>query len=437
MRMQRIIVAGAGLAGCEAAWQLAIRGIGVDLWEMRPQVKSPAHKTDGFAELVCSNSLGTIKPERAPGILKQEMSQLGSLILDAAHSTKVKAGDALAVDRHNFSNFINKKLEENPNINIIRRELTSLPVEPTIIATGPLTSATLFNAIQDKIEIPYLYFHDAIAPIVEKNSIDYSKTFFQNRRDPGSAGDYLNCPMNRDEYINFVEILQNAETIELKDFEKAKYFSGCMPVEALAKKGLNTLRFGPLKPVGLEPPPPLNPSPYAVVQLRQEKVVNDAFNMVGFQTNLKYKAQKDVFRLIPGLNNAEFIRYGQMHRNSYINSPQLLNNELALKNAPHIYFAGQILGVEGYMESAAMGLLVGINLALKVLQRKIIHFPKETALGALYYYLLNEDIKNFQPMNINFSLFDSDFKGKKKEEKRKYISDRSVQLIKQIREQYL
>lgn len=401
--MSDVTVIGAGLAGSEAAWQLAKRGINVKLYEMRPVKKSPAHHTDYFAELVCSNSLRGNSLENAVGLLKEEMRRLDSLILACADANAVPAGGALAVDRKGFSGMITSKLSEHPNVEIIKGEVTHIPEDKfTIIATGPLTSDAMAEEIKKLTGQEYFYFYDAAAPIVSADSLDYSTVFRASRYDKGEAA-YLNCPMDKDEYERFYQALVEAERVPLKEFEKEIFFEGCMPVEEMASRGIRTLLFGPLKPVGLTDPR-TGKRPYAVVQLRQEDVRGELYNIVGFQTHLKWNDQKRVFGMIPGLENAEFVRFGVMHRNTFINSPKLLSPTLQLKAVPNLLFAGQMTGVEGYVESAAMGLVAGLNAGRLYDGQAPCVFPEETAHGALCRYITTAETKNFQPMNVNFGL---------------------------------
>lgn len=404
MNDKPVLVIGAGLAGTEAAWQIAQRNIPVKLYEMRPNKKSPAHRTGLFAELVCSNSLRAAAIENAVGLLKEEMRKLDSLIINSAYHNQVPAGGALAVDREGFSQYITSRLEEHPLVEIIRQEVINIPKDDiTVIATGPLTSEGLTRAISDMIGSEYLYFYDAAAPIVTKESLNMDIIFLSSRYGKGEAA-YLNCPMSKEEYTIFHGELVNAERAEVKEFEKQVHFEGCMPVEVLASRGRETLTYGPLKPVGLTDPR-TGKRPFAVVQLRQDNLEGTLYNMVGFQTNLKWGEQKRVFRLIPGMEQAEFVRYGVMHRNTYINSPSLLKPTLQFDNSPNLFFAGQITGVEGYVESAASGLLAGINAARVLKKIEPIVFPRETAIGSLIHYINNADSKNFQPMNVTFGLF--------------------------------
>ena len=396
-------VIGAGLAGSEAAWQIASRGVNVRLFEMRPVKQTPAHHTDKFAELVCSNSLRANNLTNAVGVIKEEMRKLDSLIIRAADACAVPAGGALAVDRHEFAGNVTDNIRNHPLIEIVNEEVTELPEGITIIATGPLTSPALAEQILTLTGQEYLYFYDAAAPIIEKDSIDMSKVYLKSRYDKGEAA-YLNCPMNEEEFERFHNALVAAEVVPLKEFEKEIYFEGCMPVEVLAQRGEKTLLFGALKPVGLEHPE-TGKRPKAVVQLRQDDAAGTLYNIVGFQTHMKWGAQKEVINLIPGLENVEIVRYGVMHRNTFINSPRVLDATYQLKANPNIFFAGQMTGVEGYVESAGSGLIAGINAANLALGKEPILFPHETALGSMARYITEADPKNFQPMNINFGLF--------------------------------
>lgn len=401
--MSKVTIIGAGLAGSEAAWQVAEAGFDVELYEMRPHVMSPAHHTDQFAELVCSNSLRGAAVENAVGLLKEEMRRLNSLIMKAADATKVPAGGALAVDREAFSQYITNTLEQHPRVTIIKQEVTEIPEDvPLIIASGPLTSPTLSAAIGRMTGNQYLYFYDAAAPILVGESLDMGKIYRASRYGKGDD-DYLNCPLNTEEYTKFWTELTNAETVPVKEFEKPIFFEGCMPVEEMARRGIETLRFGPLKPVGLENPV-TGEMPHAVIQLRQDNFAATLYNIVGFQTHLKWPEQERVFRLIPGLEQAEFVRLGVMHRNTFINSPKILRSTLQMADKSNIFFAGQITGVEGYVESAASGLVAGINAARSLAGLELLVFPRETAHGALCQYITNTDAKHFQPMNINFGL---------------------------------
>ncbi len=400
---QTVHVIGAGLAGSEAAWQLAKRGIQVKLYEMRPVKQTPAHHTDKFAELVCSNSLRANTLTNAVGVIKEEMRMLDSLIIKSADNSSVPAGGALAVDRHDFAGRVTDTIRNHPNIEVINEEVTEIPDGITIIATGPLTSPALAEKVKELTGQDYLYFYDAAAPIIEKDSIDMEKVYLKSRYDKGEAA-YLNCPMTEEEFDRFYDALLEAEVVPLKEFEKEIYFEGCMPVEVMASRGRKTLLFGPMKPVGLEDPK-TGKRPFAVVQLRQDDAAGTLYNIVGFQTHLKWGPQKEVLQLIPGLENVEIVRYGVMHRNTFINSPTVLEPTYQLKADKKIFFAGQMTGVEGYVESAGSGLLAGINAARLVLGEEPIVLPAETALGSMARYITEADSKNFQPMNINFGLF--------------------------------
>lgn len=394
---------GAGLAGSETAWQLARRGYNVKLYEMRPLRPTPAHHTGLFAELVCSNSLRAAAMENAVGLLKEEMRRLNSLIMKCADATRVPAGGALAVDRESFAGMVTASLEEHPNVEIVRQEVTTIPPAGVVVlASGPLTSEELAGSIRGLTGQDYLYFYDAVAPIVTKESINMRKAFISSRYDKGEAS-YINCPMDKDEYLKFREELANAERAPRKEFEKEINFEGCMPIEVLARRGPDTMRYGPLKPVGLTDPN-TGRRPYAVIQLRQDNAAGTLYNLVGFQTHLKWSEQQRVFRMIPGLENAEFVRYGVMHRNTYINSPVVLNPTFECNLRDGLFFAGQITGVEGYVESAAAGLMAGINAGLKHSGKPLLAFPQETAHGALAAYITSADAKNFQPMNITMGL---------------------------------
>ncbi len=405
-----INVLGAGLAGCEAAWQAARLGVKVRLFEMKPKKFTPAHKSEGFAELVCSNSLRSDSVTNAVGLLKEEMRHLSSLILEAADATRVPAGSALAVDRVKFSEYITEKIRSNPNIEVIEEEVTSIPeAEITVIATGPLTSDAMAEYIRNDLGCPGLHFFDAAAPIVDAESINTEIAFFASRYDKGDA-DYLNCPMTKEQYDTFYDALVSAREAELHDFDKEsqknlKVFEGCMPVEVMAKRGRDTLRFGPLKPVGLnDPRHPEVKEYHAVVQLRREDENGSMYNLVGFQTHLAFPEQKRVFSLIPGLENAEFLRYGVMHRNTYLNSPGLLGADYSLLSRPGVYFAGQMTGVEGYIESAGSGLVAGLNAARRALGEDAVIFPEETMIGAMAAYVSRGGAGSFTPMNANFGI---------------------------------
>jgi len=402
--LAEVIIIGGGLAGSEAAWQLARCGVTVEIFEMRPYKSTPAHQTDYLAELVCSNSFKAVDITTASGLLKKEMEIFDSLILTCALATKIPAGGALAVERESFSHCVTKRLSHHPLISIKREEIKELPsCRPLIIATGPLTSLNLSISLKEVVGEDYLYFYDATSPIVTAESIDYSKAFLASRYNKGE-GFYLNCPLSQKEYDLFYEALIEARTHPLHAFEKEKLFEACLPVEALAKRGKETLRFGPLKPVGLTDPKD-GCQPYAVVQLRPEDKEGRLYNLVGFQTNLKWPEQERVFRLIPALKNAEFVRFGVMHRNTYVNAPKVLNNTLELKNEHGLFLAGQITGVEGYLESAATGIVAAINACRLLEGKNPVSFPKETAIGSLLFYLENADAENFQPMHCNFGLF--------------------------------
>ena len=426
---KKVIVIGAGLAGSEAAWQLAKRGVNVDLYEMRPKKMTPAHKTQNFAELVCSNSLRANNITNAVGLLKEEMRRLDSLIIKCADATQVPAGGALAVDRDKFSEMITETIKNHPNINVIEEEITQIPKGdiPVVVATGPLTSDALSQDIRTYTKQEGLYFYDAAAPIIEKDSIDMNKVYLKSRYDKGEAA-YLNCPMTKDEFFNFYNALITAEAAPLKEFEKEIYFEGCMPFEEMAKRGDKTLLFGPMKPVGLEDPK-TDKRPYAVVQLRQDNSEGTLYNIVGFQTHLKWGEQKRIINLIPGLENANIVRYGVMHRNTYLNSPQLLEKTYKLKEEKNIYFAGQMTGVEGYVESAASGIVAALN-ALYNQEDKQIIFPTETMIGAMANYIVDNTSKNFQPMNANFGIIKPlPERIKDKKEKYERYANRSLEIL--------
>ena len=426
---KKVIVIGAGLAGSEAAWQLAKRGVNVDLYEMRPKKMTPAHKTQNFAELVCSNSLRANNITNAVGLLKEEMRRLDSLIIKCADATQVPAGGALAVDRDKFSEMITETIKNHPNINVIEEEITQIPKGdiPVVVATGPLTSDVLSQDIRTYTKQEGLYFYDAAAPIIEKDSIDMNKVYLKSRYDKGEAA-YLNCPMTKDEFFNFYNALITAEAAPLKEFEKEIYFEGCMPFEEMAKRGEKTLLFGPMKPVGLEDPK-TDKRPYAVVQLRQDNSEGTLYNIVGFQTHLKWGEQKRIINLIPGLENANIVRYGVMHRNTYLNSPQLLEKTYKLKEEKNIYFAGQMTGVEGYVESAASGIVAALN-ALYNQEDKQIIFPTETMIGAMANYIVDNTSKNFQPMNANFGIIKPlPERIKDKKEKYERYANRSLEIL--------
>lgn len=423
---QQVTVIGAGLAGTEAAWQIASRGVRVKLYEMRPVVKTPAHHTDKFAELVCSNSLRANGLTNAVGVLKEEMRMLNSLVLSAADKHAVPAGGALAVDRDGFSGEITSTLHQHPLIEVVNEELTFLPEDGiVVVATGPLTSPALSEQIKALMGEEYFYFYDAAAPIIEKDSIDMNKVYLASRYDKGEAA-YLNCPMTEEEFDVFYEALITAEVAQLKEFEKEIYFEGCMPIEVMMKRGKQTALFGPMKPVGL-----VNPHtgelPHAVVQLRQDNAAGTLYNLVGFQTHLKWGEQKRVFSLIPGLENAEFVRYGVMHRNTFINSPKLLLPTYQFKERPNLFFAGQMTGVEGYVESAASGLIAGMNAAKAALGQELVVLPVETTLGSMAQYITTADFKHFQPMNANFGLLPKlETKIRNKKEKNEALAQRAL-----------
>lgn len=431
-----INVIGAGLAGSEAALQLAKRGIKVKLYEMRPQKTTGAHKTDKFAEFVCSNSLGASDCSNASGLLKKEMELLGGELITIARECSVPAGNALAIDRELFSETVTKRISENPNITVIKKEVTEIPDGHVIMATGPLTSDVLANSVKEFTQSEHLHFFDAIAPIVEKESINFDKAFWASRYDKGEAS-YINCPMNKEQYEKFYNILINAPKIELKTFEKnAKFFESCLPIEVLASRGVDTLRFGPMKPVGLIDKR-TGEENYAVVQLRQDNSAQTLFNLVGFQTNLKWGAQKELLQSIPGLENVNIVRYGVMHRNTFINSPKVLNASLQTRKRPDLFFVGQLTGTEGYTESIATGMLAGINMAKYINDEELLILPKETMLGALTQYISDENHDKFQPINSNWGIV-TPIELPKKERKNKklkaeLISQRSIEYLSKIR----
>ena len=437
MSKTKIKVIGAGLAGCEAAWQAAKLGVEVELYEMKPIKFSPAHHSEGFAELVCSNSLRSNDTSNAVGLLKEELRRMGSLILEAAYATAVPAGSALAVNRDDFSAYITEKIKSNPNITVINQEVTDIDFDSiTVVASGPLTSESLANRISELTGGGELHFFDAAAPIVDFSSIDMSKAFFASRYGKGDPEDYLNCPMTEEEYAVFHKELVSASTAPLKAFDKElqedlTVFEGCMPVEVMASRGYDTLRFGPMKPVGL-PVPETGEDAFATVQLRRENKEGTMYNIVGFQTHLTFGEQRRVFGLIPGLRNAEFFRYGVMHRNTYLNSPKHLTNLYSMREYPNLFFAGQMTGVEGYIESTSSGFVAGINAALRALGKDPLVFPKETEVGALAAYVSEGGISSsFQPMNANFGIiapFDKKIKGGKKCRNEAYAA-RSLEII--------
>ncbi|MED1508576.1 MULTISPECIES: FADH(2)-oxidizing methylenetetrahydrofolate--tRNA-(uracil(54)-C(5))-methyltransferase TrmFO [Bacillus] len=428
MTTQVVNVIGAGLAGSEAAYQIAKRGVQVKLYEMRPVRQTPAHHTDKFAELVCSNSLRANTLTNAVGVIKEEMRLMDSVIIRAADECSVPAGGALAVDRHEFAAKVTEYVKNHPNVTVMNEEITEIPEGPTIIATGPLTSPDLSAQLKELTGEDYFYFYDAAAPIVEKDSIDMNKVYLKSRYDKGEAA-YLNCPMTEEEFDRFYEALIAAETVPLKEFEKEIFFEGCMPVEVMASRGRQTLVFGPMKPVGLEDPK-TGKTPYAVVQLRQDDAAGTLYNIVGFQTHLKWGPQKEVLQLIPGLENAEIVRYGVMHRNTFINSPNLLRPTYQYKQRDDLFFAGQMTGVEGYVESAASGLLAGINAARLVKGEEPVVLPPVTAMGSMANYITATNAKNFQPMNANFGLFAPlEKKIKKKAERNEAYATRALETI--------
>ena len=425
----KVTVIGAGLAGCEAAWQLAERGIEVTLCEMKPHKMSPAHTSENFAELVCSNSLRGAGLENAVGLLKEELRRLGSIILRAADATRVEAGGALAVDRHGFAAYVTEAIRNHPNITVVDGEVTELPEGEVIVATGPLTSDTLADHLLELFGgDTTLHFFDAAAPLVTYESIDMTKAWFASRYDKGTA-DYINCAMNEEEYKTFREELCNAEEANVHGFEDKNVFDGCMPIEVMARRGEDTMRYGPLKPRGLKDPS-TGKEPYAVIQLRKDNSDGSIYNLVGFQTHLKFGEQKRVFSMIPALANADYVRYGVMHRNTYMDSPRLLNRYYQLKSQPRISFAGQMTGVEGYVESTASGFLVGVETARRLRGMEPIDFPKETAIGALSLYISDSSVENFQPMNVNFGIITPlGYRVKGKRNKNAEISARGLEIL--------
>ena len=432
-----VSVIGAGLAGCEAAWQLAQRGVAVTLYEMKPQKKTPAHHTDDFAELCCSNSLRSDQLENAVGLLKQELRTLGSLILSCADETRVEAGGALAVDRHGFAALVTRRVRAHPNITVVEGEVTKIPDGEVIVASGPLTSDALAEEIAritGKTE--GLHFFDAAAPLVTFDSVDMESAWFASRYDKGTA-DYVNCPMTQEEYEAFWQALTTAEQAEVHGFEDKQVFEGCMPVEVMARRGRDTLCYGPLKPRGLKDPK-TGKEPFAVVQLRRDNSEGSVYNLVGFQTHLRFGEQKRVFSMIPALRNAEFVRYGVMHRNTYLDSPRLLDRYYRLKSDERIAFAGQMTGVEGYVESAASGFLAGVELARRLEGKAPVDFPQETAIGALGLYVSNGSVTDFQPMNINFGIIPPlGYRVKGKRNKNAELSKRSLTIIDALRDDVL
>ncbi|MGF2144122.1 FADH(2)-oxidizing methylenetetrahydrofolate--tRNA-(uracil(54)-C(5))-methyltransferase TrmFO [Vagococcus fluvialis] len=432
MSEMKVTVIGAGLAGSEAAFQAAEAGVKVDLYEMRKLKKTPAHHTDKFAELVCTNSLRANNITNAAGLLKEEMRTLDSVIISSADKHQVPAGGALAVDREGFSSEVTERVSNHPNITIHHEEITEIPEDGiTIIATGPLTSEPLAESIKEFTESEGLYFYDAAAPIIDKNTIDMDKVYLKSRYDKGEAA-YLNCPMNKDEFYAFREALVTAEVAPLKSFEKEKFFEGCMPIEVMANRGEKTMTFGPLKPVGLEDPK-TGKRPYAVVQLRQDDAAASLFNIVGFQTHLKWGEQKRIIQMIPGLENAEIVRYGVMHRNTFMNSPELLNPTYQSRKRSNLLFAGQMTGVEGYIESAASGLVAGINAARLAKGEEPVIFPQTTAMGSMAHYITHTSGKNFQPMNVNFGIFpELPERIRDKKERYEAIANRALEDMKEV-----
>ena len=428
-----VSVIGAGLAGCEAAWQLAERGINVTLYEMKPEKKTPAHHSDSFAELVCSNSLRSNELTNAAGLLKEELRRLGGLIVKCADENQVEAGGALAVDREVFAKAVTEKIKNHPNIKIIYGEVTEIPKDGhVIIATGPLTSDALFDAIHEKVGGEFLHFFDAAAPIVTFESIDMDNAYFASRYDKGTP-DYINCPLSKEEFDPFWQALTTAEEAEVHGFEDKLVFEGCMPIEVNARRGHDTLLFGILKPVGL-PDPKTGKDPYAVLQLRKDNAQGSLYNLVGCQTHLKWGEQKRIFSMIPALKNAEYVRYGVMHRNTFLDSPRLLDHNFALRSDKRIRFAGQMTGVEGYVESNASGFLAGLATANEILGKKAPNFPQTTAIGALGHYISNETVVKFQPMNINFGILEPlGYKIRGKKEKNMKISERALEIIDNIK----
>lgn len=424
----KVKVIGAGLAGSEAAWQLAQRGIPVELYEMKPTKMTPAHHSPDFAELVCSNSLRGDRLENAVGLLKEELRRCGSLIMQCAEATRVEAGGCLAVDRSAFAALVTQKVRSHPGITVMEGEVTQVPEGPVIIATGPLTSDALSKAIGEYFGADYLHFFDAAAPLVTAESVDMELAWWQSRYDRGTP-DYVNCAMDREQYEAFVRELISAEEAEVHGFEDKRVFEGCMPVEVMARRGLDTLRYGPMKPVGLRDPK-TGKEPYAVLQLRQDNAAKSVYNLVGFQTHLKFGEQKRVFSMIPALRNAEYVRYGVMHQNTFLQSPRLLDRCYADRRNPLVAFAGQMTGVEGYVESTASGFLAAVAMAAKVQGREVPDFPRTTAIGALGLYISDGSIENFQPMNVNFSIIAPlEQRVRKKAEKNLAIAARSLQTI--------
>lgn len=433
--MLSVKVIGAGLAGCEAAWQLAKRGIHVKLYEMKSKTPTPAQHSQDFAELVCTNSLRSNQLTNAVGVLKEELRRLDSVIMRFADLHQVPAGGALAVDRDGFSSAITEFIKAHPLITVVEDEVTSLDEDDyTIVATGPLTSDGLAKFIRERFESDSLYFYDAAAPIIEKDSIDFTKAYYKSRYDKGNAEDYINCPMTKEEFENFYHELINAQTVELKSFEKEIFFEGCMPFEVMAQRGPKTLTFGPMKPVGLAKD--LNgPRPYAVVQLRQDNAAASLYNIVGFQTHLTWPEQARIIRMIPGLENARFVRYGVMHRNTFMKSPLLLNQNYQSKQFPKWYFSGQMTGVEGYVESCSSGCVAAISLAHQLLKGETLKFPNDTVIGSLSWYVSHANPDNFQPMNANFGIVQFTPEGKK-DERKQQTADNALAKLEQFKQQY-
>ncbi|MBE6114342.1 MAG: FADH(2)-oxidizing methylenetetrahydrofolate--tRNA-(uracil(54)-C(5))-methyltransferase TrmFO [Erysipelotrichaceae bacterium] len=427
----QVKVVGAGLAGCEAAWQIANRGVEVLLYEMKPLKSSPAHHSENFAELVCSNSLRSDALTNAVGVLKEEMRMLDSLIMEAADACRLPAGSALAVDRHGFSQYITDKIKSHPLITVVSEEITELPEGPTLIATGPLTSDALSKTIADFMGSEHLYFYDAAAPIIEKESIDFTKAYFKSRYDKGDS-DYINCAMTKEEFEAFYRAIMEAETAPLKEFEKEVFFEGCMPFEEMARRGQQTLLFGPMKPVGLERPD--GSRPYAVVQLRQDNAVGTLYNVVGFQTHLTFPNQKKILQMIPGLENCEIVRYGVMHRNTYIHSPSLLNPTYQCRKREDLFFAGQMTGVEGYVESAASGLFAGINIARYVRNMPLVELPSTCVIGSQAQYITHAQ-GNFQPMNANFGIMELKTHVKSKKDRKEAYGKQALEVMESYKEE--
>lgn len=431
--MRQVIVVGAGLAGCEATWQLIKRKIPVKLIEMRPMLSSPAHHSDQFAELVCSNSLRSDSLQNAVGILKEEMRLLDSIIMKTADETRVPAGSALAVDRESFAKQITSCLCNHPLVEVVREEVKEIPDGPTIIASGPLSSDAISKAIQAYTHEDYFHFYDAAAPIIEKDSIDFTKAYIKSRYDKGEAA-YINCPMTKMEFDAFYEALIHAETAQLHDFENETYFEGCMPFEEMARRGEKTLLFGPMKPVGLETPS--GEKPYAVVQLRQDNAIASLYNIVGFQTHLKWGEQKRILSMIPGLEHVSIVRYGVMHRNSYLCAPKVLRASYQHITRDDLFFAGQLCGVEGYVESAASGLLAGLNMANVLYEKPCVHLPSTCVIGSMARYITTASVKHFQPMNANFGIMQLTNKVKKRERKEAFAKQ-ALEVIESYKEQFV